>query len=180
MARNALTTFSNLKKLLLLGSPVSTSILPGSKQELQTGAELLARKSIACHIKTAKRGKGCDCLLQLLRPETTPEQPLAGSPKAGDPGSVLRLEDTAATLLFADSTRDETQHVSQRHTHRMLTQSVTQTATDKRLPSPAPTHSNPAQQTHSSPFPPLWLAETAAHQCSTHTALKLQKHTCKH
>lgn len=47
----------------------------------------------------------------------------------GDPGSLPRLGDMAATFPLADSTRGEAKHVSQRHgdthMHRTLTWPVT-------------------------------------------------------
>ncbi|KAM9591014.1 tyrosine-protein kinase Fer-like isoform 5-T7 [Morphnus guianensis] len=62
------------------------------------------------------------------------------------------------------STSSEAEHVSQRdrraHRQRMLTRPVTQTATDKALPSTAPTYRTLIKHKHRQTSPlPLWLVE---------------------
>ena len=54
-------------------------------------------------------------------PGLPPAWLLSHGAQLGDLGSLPRLRDAAATFPFASSTSSKVEHVSQRHTQRMLT-----------------------------------------------------------
>lgn len=86
-----------------------------------------------------------DPLAQLLEP----------SPVPGDPWSLPSLRDVVAVFLTAASTSSKAARVPETHTRtqRTLTGQVTEAATDKVLPSTAPTrraHKTQASQPSSS------------------------------
>ena len=128
----------------------------------------------------------------------------AHSPR--DPKSLPRLRDMTTTFLFAGSTSSEAEHISQRQTHtgmymQDMTRLVTQTATDKVLPSTAPayrTHINTStdsqvpysswadrgrrslvQQSHTT-CPRLTSTCTFVSPLSTSTAPLSAQHPCLH
>lgn len=104
--------------------------------------------------------------------------PWPSCPAPGDqPGAQgPRLRDAAAAFPFAGSTSSKAELGSQRHTHRTGTWPVTQTATQKVLPSTVSTYRTRLKHKHRQPNPLLLLGWQRQKVTSAGTQTTLQYH----